>query len=797
MTSLTHIDSGQTFDLFEGFSVPVDLVAGVLTEQGDYLSGGSTSFSLPRTPNNENLIGDGRNMIRVVLTQGASTIVGELLVRSESKGGYQCELEDIRTSAFRRLKDLPIRSVYLDDLTHLWVGSNIIANRTSGWVYPFVDYGYMVRRGQRLNASNFQGNIRNDVYNFRPGMFAFDLIERAFRQIGWDIDLPTGWFRQLVIPCTQPIKRPTGEAQAASGAMYLTAGYVADEFYNPIPFNLNTNAAVFTGGNFTAPFSGLYNYRLMIPGFNSYTREKSVAAHVLVNGGVINRQVYFFKPGETLNTETTGTIYLNAGDVMSVQAANNGSPSTRVLFPGSGARLEIAAFDTMAWGNFIQMKDTLPDMAAADLIKWVLAGTNMVLDIDAAQSRLRAVPFWEYYQGTQEMNIEQDSYQFVTLPNAGQNNYIGYSGNESFANGGFTIQDSRLTRENTLFASGFHPSQMGAAYGGLTSLAQMYADRPGNPSFIRRTVGADLFSIDPVDTSLRLILIKRLPVSEVFRQFTTIEIADINDADTINWGYFYDSLFPSEVSLAYQDLGGVTGINLANLAFRDYASDFVNYQGASVQAALLPGDVSGFDFSRLVPFKGRLYRIMKINQYVEGGLVNLELRRVGIDSPNMGVLPQIGKDSTTSTGASQNDGDTITFNQMNRLQIVFGGYAAPILIGADNQGDLYPQVGNWGVLNLVTGFFTIPASGYYSVYFQVTANSGEAQNDIWYEVYDGATKLFERRHDGNARAQNIANEEYLNAGWTIRFNVDFNGAHLPDYTPSLTFATITQRGLNG
>jgi hypothetical protein len=785
--TIYHIDSKSYFDVVEQ-DIPIDKFDGILNENGDFVGGGTSTFKLPVTPLNEAIIEPNqRGIIRVVLQTSTETITGEMIVKSKDKKYYFVEVDDIRVSAFRRLRSLAARDVYLDDLDHTWSFENVIATRTSGWVYPFVDYGFMDNRPIHLQPRFFRGNIQNDIFNFRPAMFAYDFVQRAINQIGWDIDLPLGWFRQLIIPSSNPLKKSEGISQEESAAGFRTIGIQSNppNLGTTLTYQIGVGANLNAGtGVYTATSPSLVNYRAMVTGENPSNRDKTVQLEVRKNGSSIDRQIQVIAKNTDAQIELTGMAYLNTGDTLSVQVFNaNRNPLTN--FPGAGSRFEIGVIDTLALGSTMKMSEAIPDVSALDLVKWVLGGINAVLKVDNQLAKIVVKPFNEHYSGVQSLEIDQDSWRETTIGVQGQNNYLSYSG-EAFANGGFSVKDSRLPREKTIFASGFQATRMGAGLGGELQLAQMFTERPIINSY------GDRFSLEVEDGLPRLLLLSRVNVDEITA--SALEFLRIGGlpAEEINYAFFFNE----EISLSYND--DFDGISLTRLCFDKYASDLTDFKSVTALAKLRAEDVANFDFTKLVEFKNEIYRVVRLDGYQEGKLTPITLRRVGVKEPNYVTSKQIGTSGTTQAGSAQGDNIPVVLRLMNRWQAEFASIDDPLLFGEPDED--FQQIGTWGGNYADTGQAVIPDSGYYAIFFQVTSTNGEGAqvDEIWYEVLDSAnTIIFERRFIGHSRVHNISNEEYLEAGWKITFNATFMGSATPNYDKSLTFATITQRAENG
>jgi hypothetical protein len=273
--------------------------------------------------------------------------------------------------------------------------------------------------------------------------------------------------------------------------------------------------------------------------------------------------------------------------------------------------------------------------------------------------------------------------------------------------------------------------------------------------------------------------------------------------EEINHAYFFNinSLIESDLSLSFADEPDAIGISLAKFAWELYAQDFTEFEEINVNAKLGDAEVASLSFSKLVPYKKSLYRIISVNNYVSGELANLTLRRVGTILAEMLVLPQSGKAAGTQSGASgsvQLSVSPPSVSFMNRLNITFSGVGGDLLLIGGFDPDSVPA-GIWN--DIVTNdYVVIPESGYYAIFFQVAASGGDGAklNSLWYMVQDSlGAELFRRELPCHEKAHNIQNEEYLIAGQRVEFYASFSGSATLVTDKKNSFATITQRSQHG
>lgn len=102
------------------------------------------------------------------------------------------------------------------DLDHVYNQATQTASWTapygSGYVYPMLDYG-------RTFAYNSQGWRNYFVTDFRPALYAKDIVDRIFAFAGFSYNssfLSSAFFRRLIVPCGQALRLTEDQATARS-----------------------------------------------------------------------------------------------------------------------------------------------------------------------------------------------------------------------------------------------------------------------------------------------------------------------------------------------------------------------------------------------------------------------------------------------------------------------------------------------------------------------------------------------------------------------------------------------------
>ena len=817
MNQIVDIDSQRPFELPSDFNIPLTFRAGVLLPDGGYRGGGSITFKLTRTPRNELILnGRERGMIRVAIYAGSASIWGEMIVKSDNEAGYSVEIIDIVTSAFNRLQSINLRDIYLDDLNHEWTWPNVTAAKTAGYIYPFVDYGYMEPRTTRLFNISSRGSapaqldndIRNDIFNFRPAIFVNDLMQRVFRQIGWEIDgiifTAGNWFTKIIMPFSNGEMRVgTEQCIANSGAAYVNTAPSPPLVAGTMQFQTVTNALFSTIlDRYTATESSYVQFRALLTAENLDARRTSALSATVVNsvGVVVASGIKFFENGQSGQLQLTGFATLEAGDWL--QVLYNSTMNAALSTPNPGSRFEVKVLDTMAYGSLVKMAETLPDMTCADFVRSVAGKFCMVFDQDKTTPKITLQSYEDYYLETVDEvmsdKLSFDGYDKSTIASKGQNNYLNFAGDNNYANGGFFINDKRVPIQATQFQSAFAATPMHAVFNGLYRFVAKLFDGDA-PTLVSSENEWKWYSIDVGTKEPRLLFVQREEVGTVAQPFASplLQIGTLSDVDEINLAYSWHNYLEidSDIQLSFVTIPEGKGIGLQDAFWRKFASDQSVFEIQDVLASLLPADLSRLSFRNALRYQGNKYRLLSINNYSDKSLTSLTLLRAGMVAPNFTVTQQIGSGTSGSSTSGQPSIRPEALQVMTRIQVVFDRTVTNA-ITLSALGAFFSTVGQWN--DFVTdGYVEITEAGYYAIFLQATQDTGDASAfDLGYTIRDEAnTLIFMRTFEAIGISAAISNEEQLSAGDRVYF---FGaGAGQFNISEEFTFATITQRSKNG
>jgi hypothetical protein len=841
MTRLFKTDTEQTFDIPTDLVVPVDLVNSILTPSGEgafYLGGGTIEFDLPLTDNNRLLIGeDEYSTIPVRLEQGTRIMVGDLRVLSQNDEAYQVQIDDPVSTLLERLKTVPLTALYWEDLNHVWSFANIVSDRSAGWVYGLEDRGTMRVRPNFFTAPRRRlapFGTDGDAYNFFPGVFLFEYINRMFDYIGIELDSTlidnASWFKRLYIPFTGgEIRKAAGVAVGASGVFAGTSNQDYVPFVEEIiefgSTNNNTNFNT-TTHEYTATVNGMATVRLNFGALSNGTNAPSLgfATRIKKNGSVITENLFYTNSSFDTYGETTIDVYLEIGDIITGHFV----ALAGLLVPRSGTSLEVTIEDRLTVGDTITMRNFVPNIMCADLLKWTMATFNMVPRPSQSQRLVKLEVFDQSFDSgiiPDPIQIDLDSISYTTISDLGRSNFLHYNSGSNYGNGGFRINDSRLDPEVSVLSNGFIPTQMRTwgFSGRMKAMPVLMEDDSVYPFYQKTAAGDDVLYFPGTipNIGLRLLFMARVSVSDLFNDGTTAIQIGTESPTSVNWPYFYNPInqintplslsFRDEVLYTVDGAQDAEGLNLTEFCFAEYAKDFQRFQQFNALAALSKADFAALRLDALYPvakMKG-LYRIIQVSQFTGKSKSEITMRRVNAfdNSALLTVGEQTGK-SSGNTGAPNNGQDNaapqIPQVVMNRVQIGFGGVSSDRLLFALSDAAFnYPIVGFWGDY-VATDQIVIPASGYYQINFQVCGEDEEAGNyeiEMWYEVLDNATDLnviYERSANNHGASKqeiacNLVNEENLTTGNVIRFYAIFTGGHSLNIDQEHSFATVTQR----
>jgi len=343
-----------------------------------------------------------------------------------------------------------------DNVTDSWTTTNDITTGSVGAgtiVYPLADGG----QGTAMNAqqagtgSGFfynhsignGGNVTtygmNDQYlsvaNLKPAIRIAYLIEYIFKRVGYTIEstfVNSADFQNiymfLALHTLRATNRPTyGFSVGIQGDMQLpTAG--ASVFF-PLSFTNETTPfydpdALITGGNFTAPYDGVFTFNVnvvcststgnVLQGYAFYTR-------ITVGGQTVVSDQY-----QTVNYQTTAVVNhtyilsLDAGDTVNVYVAHS---STTVPVTVEQVGAQSATFFTLSQinsaGGLIDVSANFPNVTVDKWLKAIVERFNLIFVSTPDQPTVIQVEPWSdwWASGTAQKDwtevVDQDSIEIT------------------------------------------------------------------------------------------------------------------------------------------------------------------------------------------------------------------------------------------------------------------------------------------------------------------------------------------------------------------------------------------------
>ena len=307
---------------------------------------------------------------------GTVIAIGYIRYRIVTDGkSISCSFFSDNTEWFNLIKDKKMSELDLSDYNHLWeyqtIGQAIFDNKSSGYTYPIIDYGFFKEQDVSVDF-----DIESD--HLFPAMFVNSLVDQIFKDIGWSVSgnlLSEGIYQRAIQPFSakdfarDPITVKSREVNVTeigtpnlvkvTGAASLDIEWSnASTIVNPL-------------------FDGKYN---IVAGLNfTWTKtdapiepEPVLAASVQKNGITISsfiinlsgspetRDVIVSIEDEDLLTSDDITLLFGIGsaDAAGFVEFNSGS-------------LSLSIESDYEFGDEITMASTMPDIKQSDFLKYI------------------------------------------------------------------------------------------------------------------------------------------------------------------------------------------------------------------------------------------------------------------------------------------------------------------------------------------------------------------------------------------------------------------------------------------
>ena len=533
-------------------------------------------------------------------------------------------------------------------------------NKTDGWIYPIIDYGYM--------DNDFTTAI--DVHNLRPGFF----IKTAI-----DLLLQSSGYKASGSLMGDPLY-PLMIAQFSNGSFEHGTDYQNQVDGNGCDVNLPSaltvkygTAAEYTGtiifpavtanpGGFYDPSTGIYtsnvrnsvNITLTIPSFyfyGSYLKSNDYAnvdIHIISTDpttglATLATTNYYLADNPTLvrqgpyrhgYTITPKTVVSASADLQrnaTIQVIYRFNGLSQSIFTmAAGTELVIkSANQIVLYGQTVQCERIFPDISQKDLLKDTLQrfgiicqtdNTNKTVSFNSIKDIVSNIPVAKDWSSKCLNQGKQVAFQ---LGNYAQVNYMQYQTDENllplkYGWSQIRIADQTLPASATLIESPFGPSFNTPYYGGTVAQITMIDQSSGSIDFT--------ISVTP-----RILIDQKLDLSGMRKTVTFTDGINPDRVinDVISTPYFYKPDAPGlgpgygQASLMFDDLRKQYYPELEKILTK--TKKVVRY------ILLTPRDILELDL--LIPVyiqqDSAYYYINKIDAWRKGQPTKVELVKLG------------------------------------------------------------------------------------------------------------------------------------------------------------------------
>jgi len=342
--------------------------------------GFSNDFTLPLTTKNENALGfpsdlniSTREPYEKVDAQlvdvGAIVAIGYLRYKKIEDKTIKCAFFEGNTEWFNLLKDKKMSELDLSAFNHNWdystIGDSIADNKTSGFVYPLIDYGHFVNQALATTTA-----IDSD--QMFPAMFIHTLMTTIFNEIGWTLggELVSYSANDPYFRMIQPFSAPD---------FVVTNQFIIDQtiellenFTIPISNGgtVTTEVGWVGGNNINVGANHQYSVQAFLIGEWDDVTANQILVEIKKDAAILTtRQV-----GVTIGTNeleihlTLPETFLTTEDI-SVQIGIN-SPGSGTFTVTSG-NIAIIPVQEITVNTQITMASTMPDMLQTDFVKYI------------------------------------------------------------------------------------------------------------------------------------------------------------------------------------------------------------------------------------------------------------------------------------------------------------------------------------------------------------------------------------------------------------------------------------------
>jgi hypothetical protein len=599
-------------------------------------SGFSNDFVIPLTALNrsildypENINSGSRNPYEKVECElfdgGVSIATGYLKYQIVDSTTLQASFFSDNANWFTLIKDKKLTDLDLSEYDHDWnystIATAINANKSSGYTYPLIDYGY-------FSANDTLYVFSEEMF---PAMFVHTVFKQCFFDIGWKVEgelIDHPLFNRMIIPFCAPSFRHSldyinensfTEAKDIAQAFSVTTTLTWD--------NVDTTIAI--------PATGKYN----------------VVIYLEITGSVV--------PTDTLDFQINGVSYqilggitttgvfrwvienidLQATDDLSVIYTVAGGSSVTVT---TNSFAQITMLADITRGGELQMSSLMPDISQADFLNYICFAFGALPQANALSKTVSFTLFnsiknnipdaldWSNkidMGSTRQVNFTEllDSYakrSIITYSEDSEDSELASYQNETgqmFGQGEFNIENDHLQGIETIYEAPFTPMINVNSFSNTMYIPQIKFVVNGVRSIKPSPKIAILSENIAVDT----LSANQYDILRIFNDPDEYE-TDYQDCSSIPFCWFAKTSFIDEVdeltdTLAFDQIlfPNAIGDPLIDRFLADYESILNNMKYLSASVHLTDVDISNLDFSVPVYIDAHkaYFYVSKINNY--------------------------------------------------------------------------------------------------------------------------------------------------------------------------------------
>lgn len=338
------------------------------TRQG----GLSNDFTLPLTQNNKIALDfpDDLNFVTrkpyekvdaQLIDVGTVVAIGYLRYKIVTNNTeISCSFFSDNTEWFNLIKDKKMSELDLSDYDHDWTYTNIInainANKSSGYTYPLIDYGFF------KDKATFDAD-QNQVF---PAMFVSSLVEQVYKDIGWSVSgslLSDSIYQRMI--------QPFSAKDFVHSKEYISNNTLEDTENGTPSFLFGDLPSVVWdtfGTDINVPVASTYLVTVTLEG--EYTIGSN-AVLVDIRKNTTSQGTGIFGVGDSGPNSATFQVEVKAGvlDDIDVQVSVTANvPGFATILSGN---ITIEPVSAISFDEEIQISSTMPDITQTDFLRYI------------------------------------------------------------------------------------------------------------------------------------------------------------------------------------------------------------------------------------------------------------------------------------------------------------------------------------------------------------------------------------------------------------------------------------------